>query len=102
MSERRHRFRGHFLAADSQFAVTPLQDVFDQFWNVLRSFAQRGDSHRKDVESIVEVRPEQPVLDPLLQVPVGRGEHPQVRGDQLVSADALELLLLQHAQQLTL
>ena len=56
----------------------------------------------KDVEPVVEVLAELAVGDQLLEVAVRRRDHAHVDANGLAAADALELALLQHAQQLDL
>src|SRR2546422_2895698 len=70
--------------------------------DVRRPFAQGGHVEREDVQAIEEVRAEPPGAHGLLQVAVGRGDHPHVHADRLVAAHRLELLLLEDAQQLDL
>ena len=46
-----------------------------------------------------QVGAELPLTHRLLQVPVGGRDHARVRAQRLVAADALELALLEHAQE---
>ena len=68
----------------------------------LGAIAQRRQRDREDVEPVVEVLAELAVGDQLLEVAVGRRDDAHVDLDRLGAADALELALLQHAQQLDL
>ena len=61
-----------------------------------------GTEHGHDVQAVEEVLAEAPGRDLGLDVPVGRRQHAHVDLDRLLAADALELPLLQHAQQLEL
>ena len=79
-----------------------LGEVADQPRDVVAALPQGRQHHRKDVQPVVEVFTETVVGDHLRQVAV-RGRHqPHVHLDRLRSAEALELLLLEHAQQLGL
>src|SRR5581483_8435724 len=55
-----------------------------------------------DIEPVEQVLPEPALLDLLGQVAVGGGNDPHVHLDWRGAADALELALLQHTQQLAL
>ena len=57
---------------------------------------------RNHVEPVVEVLAERSFLHRLLQVDVGRGNQPEVGLDRVRAADALDLALLDGAQQLRL
>jgi hypothetical protein len=70
--------------------------------DVLAALPQRRDVNGHDVEPIVEVRAKAPVGDVLGQVAVGRGHHAHVDLEDVRAAHALDLALLQHAQQLGL
>ena len=61
-----------------------------------------GSWMRDDVEPVVEVLAEVARRDLLLEVAVGRGDQAHVDLDRLDAADALELALLERAQQLHL
>jgi hypothetical protein len=55
-----------------------------------------------DVEAVVEVLAEAPGGDLLLEVAVGRGDEAHVDGDGLDAAHAVDLALLDRAQELHL
>ena len=57
---------------------------------------------RKDVQPIVEILAEFARLDGALEVLVRRGDDPDVDADRLAAAETLDLLGLQHPQQLDL
>ena len=61
-----------------------------------------GSATGNDVQPVVEILAELPARDHLREVAVGRRDDAHVDADRLVAADALELALLQHAQQLDL
>ena len=67
-----------------------------------RALAQRRHHAGDHVQAVEEVLAEAARRDLRLQVAVGGGDDPHVDLDGLLAADALELLLLQHAQQLEL
>ena len=54
------------------------------------------------VEAVEQILAEAALADLACQIAVRRGDHAHVDADGLVAADALELALLQHAQQLRL
>src|SRR6185503_6019941 len=60
------------------------------------------DANREDVQAIEQVRTESPFRNLLLEIAVRRGDEPDVHFHRPSAADALELLLLQDAQQLHL
>src|SRR5581483_8815382 len=70
--------------------------------DVLAPLRERRDRDLHDPQPIVEVLAEFPLLHRLLEVVVRRGEEPHVDLDRVVAADALELLLLDRAQELRL
>ncbi len=74
----------------------------DQRRQVVQALAQGGHLDREHVEAVEQILAEVPFGDAVLQVAVGRGDHPHVAADGLVAAHALETALLQHAQQLDL
>src|SRR5260221_4100763 len=73
-----------------------------QYRNVLLTFAERRHRDRKDIEPVVQVLPERQVGDGPLEITVGGGNHARVDGNRTRAAEALDLTLLQHAQQLDL
>ena len=70
--------------------------------NVLAPLAQRWHGDREDVQPVVEVLAEAALADLVLELAVGRGDQPHVHLDRPVAADALELALLEHPQELRL
>ena len=67
--------------------------------DVLRTFAQRGQLHRKDVEAVVEVPPEQAARDHLVEVAVGARDDAHVDPARTVGADGRDGAFLEHAQE---
>src|SRR5213593_4399437 len=70
--------------------------------DVLRTSAQRRDVDRHHAETIEQVTPKFAALHALLEVAIRRRDDPDVHLDRARATDALELLLLEHAQQLRL
>ncbi len=64
--------------------------------------AQRRRSDRNHIQPVIQILPEFARLDRLLQVLVGRSDHPRVERQQAVSSQPFEFALLQHPQQLGL
>ena len=73
-----------------------------QLRQVLDALAQRRHADRDDVDAVEEILAEPPVLHRLLEIDVGRDDEPEVGLDRLGAADALDLALLDRAQQLGL
>ena len=69
---------------------------------VTKGPSERGEPEVDDVEPVVEILAEVAGADLLLQVAVGRGDDADVDLLRLALADALELALLEHPQQLDL
>ena len=74
----------------------------DQQRDVVAALAQGRQHDREHVQAVVEVAAEAAVGDHRGQVAVGGGHQAHVHLDRLGAAQALELLLLQDAQQLGL
>ena len=103
MSTRHRLGRDAVDALAGALAACRCDEVLDEQRDVLRPLAQRRQRDRDDVEPVVQVLPEPAVRDELPQVAVGRGDDAHVDLDRLrVRPSALELALLQHAQQLGL
>ena len=66
------------------------------------ALAQRGHANRHDAETIVQILAEPAVGDELVEPPVRRRDDARGHPDRLLAADALELAVLQDAQQLRL
>src|SRR5262245_39536986 len=74
----------------------------DQERDVLGAFPERGKRDGEDAEAIVEVLAERAGADNLEQVAVGGGDDPDIDRDGRAAADALDLALLQDAEELGL
>ena len=77
-------------------------EVVGQQEDVVLPLAERRQEDREDVDAVVEVLAEKSRLDERLQVAVGGGDDPHVGLDRAIAAHALELALLQDAEQLDL
>ena len=78
------------------------EEVVDQQWDVVGSFAQRRHLDRHDRQPIIQIVAKGAVGDHLLQVAVRRGDHAHVDPDRAVLADLVDLPLLQDAENLDL
>ncbi len=79
-----------------------LEEVLHQQRDVVLALAQRRQVHGDDVQPVVEVLAEAALVDHRAQVDVGRRDDAHVDLDRLDAAEAHELALLDHAQQLGL
>src|SRR5207245_16188 len=87
------------LACDAGVAG---DEVIDQQGDVGGALAQRRQEDGQDVEAVVEIFAEPPILHHLRQVLVGGGENPDIDRNRAGPADAPDLLLLEGAQELRL
>src|SRR5207237_2045369 len=78
------------------------EEVLDQGRQVLGALAERREDDAHHVQPVVEVLTEGAGLHLGLEVLVGGGEHAHVDAERAVAAHALELALLEHAQDLGL
>src|SRR5687767_8351508 len=69
---------------------------------ILAPVAQRRHRQVDDVEAVPEILPEAPGGDLRCEIAVRRRDDPDVHPDRACTADALELVMLQHTQQLRL
>ena len=70
--------------------------------NILTPLAQGRDSHGKHIEPIKKVFPEDSFGNRLRHVAIGGGNNADIQGHRFLAANALDLTLLQDAQQLGL
>ena len=96
------RGAGQRLGRAAEALRRVLQEVLDQQRNVLAPLGERRDDELDDAQPVVEILAELPGAHRRLEILVGGGEHAHVDLERLVAADALELALLQRAQQLGL
>ena len=78
------------------------QEAIGEHWNLVASLAQRRQRDADDVQSKEQILAELSLADRHLQVAVGRRENTHIDVDVLTAAEARELPVLQHLQQLRL
>ena len=83
-------------------AAVLLDEVVHEQRNVLAPLPQRRQRDGEHVEAVPEVFAEAARLHLLEEVAIGRGDDARVGLERDVAADALELAVLEHAQQLGL
>ena len=83
-------------------AASFCEKVLHEQRHVLAAFAQRRQLHRNHVEPVEQILAERSVGDHPREIGMRRRDHAHVDLDRVRVADALELALLQHAQQLRL
>src|SRR6202030_4654277 len=71
-------------------------------WYVLAPVAQRRQMQRTHVQAVAQITAEFFFFDATNQIAIGGGDQPHVHPDRLRASQALELLILQNAQQLGL
>ena len=97
--------RGNHLVRDfiNLLALTlgePADEVSDEERDVLGTFAQRGYPDRDHVQSIEQVGAKGALLNHLLEILVGRGDHSHIdRCRAAAAAQSLNLTLLEHPEQ---
>ncbi len=77
-------------------------EEIDEEGNVLAPLGQRRHLDRHDGQTMIQILAETPLADQALQIIGGRGDDPHIDLDPLRTADALELLVDQDAQDLVL
>src|SRR5262249_30201646 len=78
------------------------EEMIDENRNLLPPLPQRWDADLDDVQAVVQVLAELMRPHGRLEVAIGRGDEPHVRTDDLLAADARELAVLEHVQELGL
>src|SRR5579863_4574855 len=79
-----------------------LEEMLDQGWNILFALAQRRQRDIDNVQPVIKILAKFVFLDQLAQVSVGGRKNADVNFDGFGSAQAHELALLNHAQELSL
>src|SRR5262245_45628885 len=74
-------------------------EVRGQKRNVFRALAQRRQSQREDVQSVIEVAAEPSGANVFRQIAISGCDDPDVNVNRIAAAEPLEFALLQHAQQ---
>ena len=101
VDERAQRL-GRHLDGAAVLHVELAQEVIDEHRDLLPTLAERRDADLDDVETVVEVLAELMDAHRGLEVAVGGGDQAHVGVDDLLAADAGELAVLQHVEQLGL
>src|SRR5437667_4713324 len=86
----------------AELLVERSDEVARERVDVVGAAAQRRQVNGPDVQAIVEVVAERPLTHHLGEVAVGGGDHPDVDPNGIGAADALDLAVLEHAEQLHL
>ena len=89
---------GRSAAAQALRARQGVDEIVDQFGDVLAALRQRWDADRHHVQAVEQVLAEAALGDLGLQVARGGGDHADVDLHVLLAADAAEALFDQHAQ----
>src|SRR5579862_10009272 len=97
-----HRFRRNGVDLPVVPSTELLDEVPHQQGNVFSPLAQRRDSNRKYVESIVQIGSKSLVFHHRFQVAIRCGYKAGIRPEGPCTAQAFELAFLQHAQKLRL
>src|SRR4051812_19919309 len=71
-------------------------------WHVPLSVAERGERDGEDVQAVIQVLPELALADRHSGIAVRRRDDADIHLDRIRSADALELVLLKHAEKFDL
>ncbi len=94
--------QGEAIGMQPVVAGQLVEDRLAQRRQIGQAFAQGRHADRQHIDAVVEVGAKAAAGDRLFQVDGGRGDQAYIALQHLVGADRLELLLLQHAQQLAL
>src|SRR5437016_5657698 len=97
-----HHIGRNRLDAPAETSGVVRDEVAHEKRDVLGPLAKGREIDRKNVQPVVQVGAKLSRLDQLLERTVRRGDDPDVAPDRLRAADPLELLLLEHAQELRL
>ena len=98
LREEIQRILGESFGIDVQIARAFCQEVPGQQRNIVAPVAQRRQAQADHVEPVIQVFPEQALLDAQIEVLMGGGNYPHIGGDGGMAADAIELPVGQHAQ----
>ncbi len=100
--EQRSVFRREDERRAPELRAYPPQEEARKGQDVFRPLAQRRQMNRENTQPVEQIATEPARLHLRLEVAVARGDHPNVCLEGAIVADALELALLQDAQQLRL
>ena len=79
--------------------VEMADEMIRQQRDILHPVPQGRQLHPDDIDPVIEVFPEFPLLDEFLKPPVGRGDDPDVRWDTFHSTQRFVGLFLKHPEQ---
>ena len=82
--------------------IEPLQEMFNQQWNIALPVAQRRGNDRNHVEAIKEVLPESLLLDHFFQVLVGGRDNSDIDLNRPTPPHPLKGSFLYHSQKFDL
>ena len=97
-----HRGGRDVRDALTEFGVVEVDVEIDELWDVAGPLTQRGKGDRHDVEAIIQIGAEPPLLDLVLEIAIRGGNDADIHMDVRGAADPLECLLFQKPQQLGL
>jgi len=92
--------RGHFRDRLTRLLTKSIDEVPYEECDVVRPLAKWRDGDRNHLEPVVQVLSELPLGDEVAQVPVGRGDDPDVHGPGAALAYPLDRVLLEDPQEL--
>src|SRR5579864_752527 len=102
LDQRFHGFRGNSIDLLPHPRREILHEIADQHGDILAALAQRRDDEREDVEAVIQIHAELLIAGQRAQIAMGGGHQAEVRHQSARAAQALELAVLQHAQQFRL
>src|SRR5262249_52728920 len=83
-------------------AAKMLDKMENQLWNIVSTIAQRRYQHREDVNAIVEITAEFIPRNHLREIAMCGSHQPHAHAERTPAPQALELLLLQNAEEFRL
>ncbi len=83
----------------ARFRIEPVQEVDGQFNHIFGAFAQRRHEDLEDPQAKIEVAPELPFGDGLLQVAIGGRHGAHIDADLLIAAHSFERMPFQDAEE---
>src|SRR5258707_11465945 len=97
--QHRYRFGGDGRSFNAEVTGVFAEKVLDQHRNVLAAFAQGRELEADHVEAVEEVFAKRPFANHRFQIAVRGGDDAHIHRNSLPAANALESLLLEHAQE---
>src|SRR5260370_10118586 len=83
-------------------AAKTVQEESDEETDVRHALTERRDLDGDDIETIQQIKSKSSVANRLIKISIRGGDHADADPDRSAAADWLELLLLEHAEQLYL